>query len=184
MSLSSIQCFGSCFRIPPNPITARFRTCSRSWTPAALIWSPPTPTSVYGAPNALSSLATPAAFMSPEVSPATNRISGTRANRRPRLERGQTALDLLDDAQRDRERLASRGAGHRDRGSPLDRLDEALELQTKRVSLWRVDRDSFDELFDRLRALRVPDECGEVHVPLQPIELPGPRAEIQRQIAA
>src|SRR5678816_4094918 len=87
------------------------------------------PTSLYGAPAAISSRATPAACASPDDSPATNMISRTAptarglarrsqrcgdGGRRARArERRQRLLDVIHDGERDGERFASVVAAHR-----------------------------------------------------------------------
>src|SRR5687768_5985077 len=118
-------------------MTASPRMCSSSLTPASAMRSPPIPRKANGAPEAFSSRATPDAWRSPDVSPTTNRISRTSGDRRRRgaLERGHVALDLLDDAQRHGERVATVLAGHHHRRLPLDRGDEALVLETQGLAL-------------------------------------------------
>src|SRR4051812_8255436 len=179
MSLRRNQCFGICDRTPTKPMIASFFTCSINSTPAAFIWSPPTPISWYDESTAFSSRATPAAFVSPEVSPATNRISRTRWNGRRLAQGRQTTLDLVHDLERDGERLATSRSADGHRSFPLNRGDETLQLQPQRVALGRIDRFALDELLDRLRALRVAHECREIHPLLEVIELAGPRAEIE-----
>src|SRR5207237_7042875 len=90
--------------------------------------------------------------------------------------------DLADDSERDRQRLAPRQSADRHGALALNRGDEALQLQAQRVALRGVDRHSLDELLDRLGALRIADERGEIHPRFEVIKLARSRAEIERQI--
>src|SRR5688500_209725 len=136
------QCFGTCRKTSTSPSTARSRMCSSRCTPAACMRSPPTPRNRNGAPRAPSSRATPDACVSPDGSPATNRISRTSDGQRLRrappatpFERGERLLDLAHDPQRDRERVAAILAGDDQRRLPLNRGNEALVLEAQRLSL-------------------------------------------------
>src|SRR5512138_904066 len=124
-----------CFSTSTKPMTARRSACSISSTPAARISSPPIPVKAYGAPCATSARATPAAWRSPDASPATNRISRTGRHGDASGERRQRPLDVRDDLQRDRQRLATSLPGDRHRRLATDGREEALELQSQRLAL-------------------------------------------------
>src|SRR5918992_4019234 len=163
-----------------SPSAARPRTCSRRRTPAACMPSPPIPTRSNEVPVATSSRATPAAWRSPDVSPATIRISGTRG-RGPLGEDRQRPLDLADDPERDGERFPPVLAGHHYRPLARDGGDEALELETQRLAFWRLERNALHEVVDRSRRLA---QRGKIEVGAKPVELAGPGPEIERQIPA
>src|SRR5512133_3069488 len=126
------------------------------------------PASEYGEPAAVSARATPAACRSPEASPATNRISRTGDRGRASGKRGQRAIDVLHDLQRDSERLTSRLAADGDRRLAAYGRHEALELEAQRLALHRLQRDALDELLQRERRGR---ECRDVDVAPQTEEL-------------
>src|SRR5512142_503941 len=130
------------------------------------------PTSAYGEPAVVSARATPAACVSPDASPATNRISRTGDRGGTAGQRGKRALDVLHDLQRDRERLAPRLAADGDRRLAAHRRHEAVERQQ---------RDALDELLQRERRRR---ERRNVDVAAQPEELSVAAAEIEREISA
>src|SRR6185436_9866405 len=144
-------------------MTARPRICSSMRTPAAAIRSPPTPRMGMADAPVPSARATPAACRSPDGSPATNRMSRTK--RRLRL------LDFADDTQRDFEGVASVLAGDHHRRLALDRRDEALVLESQRLSFRGLELDALDELLDRLRRL---GQLDQVHVRAKAVELAGP----------
>src|SRR5215204_4673139 len=169
-----------CLRTSTNPITASRSACSTSSTPAARISSPPMPVRRYGAPRAESARATPEAWRSPDASPATKRISRTGARHAAAGKRRERPLDVGDDLQRDRQRLAASLAADRHRRLAAHGGQEALELEPKRLPLVRSQRDAFDELLERQGRGR---QRGDVHVAAQPEELSLATAQVERQIA-
>src|SRR5688572_21271121 len=156
MSFSIRQCLGMCRSTSTRPRTASPLMWTSMSTRAACIRSPPIPRSLKSAPPATSSRATFDAWRSPEGSPATKRIS--RTTRRSRC-RGvsqcrETLVDLIDDPQRDLERVTSIFARDDDGRFALDRRDEALVLQAQGFALRCLELVPLDELLDRLRILR------------------------------
>src|SRR5829696_8948069 len=154
---SSAQCCGTCLSTSTNPMTASRSACSSSSTPAACIWSPPTPTRRNGAPLALSARATAEAWLSPDASPATKRISRT-CSRTSRCSSGretrQGAFDVGDDPEGDCQRFAPVGTGHGHRRLAADRREKALELEAERFALRGLERYALDECLQRLCGLR------------------------------
>src|SRR5512142_1710417 len=109
-------------------------------------------------------------------------MSRTTGDRHPTGETRKRPLDVVHDRERDRERLATVLARHRDRRVTVHRLDERGQLEAKRLSLGRLELNALDERFERLRALRVPDEGEQIDVSAKAIEFAGAGGEIQRQI--
>src|SRR5258708_6138905 len=105
-----------------------------SRTPASRSRSPPIPVSANGASSPISSSATPDAWRSPEASPATNRISRTAADRDASQGR-HSPLDLLNDAERHRQSLASIVAGHGHGRLAAHRAEETRDLEDQRLPL-------------------------------------------------
>src|SRR5438309_1329960 len=123
-----------------SPITDSRAMCSMSSTPASRMRSPPTPTRWKGSCSFSSSRATPAAWLSPDTSPATKRISRTRSKCRCR------ALDVLHDLQCHRQRIAALFPRHRHGRLTAHCCKEALELEPQRLALFRFHSDALDEL--------------------------------------
>src|SRR5690349_21010601 len=172
---------GKCLMGAMKPMTACETVCWISCTPASRIASPPTPTREKGAPAWRSARATAAACRSPDTSPTTKRISRTRRRARASGAPGLRALDVGDDLQGDRERLAPLLPGHGDRALSADRREEALELQAERLSLLGFEGNALHELLQRegRRGERL-----HVHVVAQAEELPVARGQVERDVLA
>src|SRR5688500_12319902 len=166
-----------------RPRTASPLICTSMSTRSAFIRSPPIPRNLKFAPDATSSRATFAACRSPDGSPATKRIS--RTIRRSRcggaVQGRETLVDLVDDLQRDLERIAAILARHDDRRLSLDRRDEALVLQPQRLTFRRLQLVTLHELLDGLGILR---QLRDVESLLQLVELSRASGQIEREITA
>src|SRR5688500_2100217 len=165
--------------ISRNPITpVSYR--SKSFTPAVSISGPPNPTSSRSGRRSPSSSATPAAWRSPEASPATKMTSAT-ASCCFSCQRWKRALDLGDDLEGDSERPSSILTGDYDRRFSIQRRDEAVELEAQRLSLGRDKRNSIDEVSDVHRA---GGRTRRIEFLLQAEEVARAGSEIEREVAA
>src|SRR5687768_11463829 len=169
-----------------NPMTAIRSDRSISVTPAAAMRAPPTPVRARSGRTRANSAASPDAWRSPDASPAMMSTSRTRDRTRSGLatqprERRKGALDLADDPQRYRERLAPIAARHHDRLIATNRPDEALELEAERFAWRRFERDAFHERLEREGPLR---ERSEIDIAAKAIKLPVAGGEVQRDVSA
>src|SRR5712672_681952 len=176
---SNMKCRGTCLRTSRNPITPSCSSRWISWTPCSASRRPPTAASSSSGRVRRSAAATPAAWRSPEASPATN--STLRMVERMPYQRGKSSLDFLDDAKRDAERHPSLVAGNDDRSFPPKRGDKALQLELQRLSVRRVELYTVDECEDVGR-------CGadreRVDVGAKAEEISCSSGEVQRKISA
>src|SRR5579863_209847 len=182
-----------------KPMTAEDSMSSSSSTPAARIREPPMPARCRPGRKTRSSAATPAAWRSPDASPADNRTSVTspdwavevgtpgcpRAAARDGLRGGhqQLPFDLSDDAERDGQRIAAIFAGDGHRLLAPNGRHETLQLQLERLPFRCIERHPLDEGVD----LDGPPFAGErtkIDFAPQPVELARARGQIERQIPA
>src|SRR5258706_469651 len=140
---SNMKCRGTCLRTSRKPITPSCSSRWISWTPCSASRRPPTAARSSSGRMRRSAAATPAAWRSPEASPATN--STLRMVQRIPYERGKSSLDFLDDAKGDAERHPSLVPGNDDRSLSPERRDKTLELELQRLAVRRVELDAVDE---------------------------------------
>src|SRR5687767_1707319 len=165
--------------ISRNPITpVSYRP--NSVTPAFSISGPPKPVSSRSGRRRRSSSATPAAWRSPEASPATKTTSGT-AFCRYSGECRPCSLDLGDDSQGDGQCTPAVLTCHYNRNLPTHCRQEAVELQPERLTFGCCERDAIHIVRNVHRAFRRP---ARIHLLLEPEELSRSRGEIERQVSA
>src|SRR5258706_67324 len=174
---SNMKCRGTCLRTSRKPITPSCSSRWISWTPCSASRRPPTAARSSSGRMRRSAAATPAAWRSPEASPATN--STLRMVQRMPYERGKSSLDFLDDAKGDAERHPSLVPGNDDGSLSPERRDKTLELELQRLAVRRVELDAGDERED-VRGGRTDRERGDGRA--KPEEISRTGCEVEREI--
>ena len=128
----------------------------------------------------LSAAATPAAWRSPEASPATN--STLRMVERVSDQRRKCSLDFPDDAERDAQRHPPFVASHDDWPLCPKRRDKALQLELQRLAVRRVELDAIDD--ERRGCRPVPNGSRAGRCRSEVGRIPRSRGQIEREIAA
>src|SRR5438477_92401 len=106
-------------------------------------------------------------------------MSRTGGDLRARREGRERPLDLGNDRESHRQRLATVFTGDNHRSLASHRIQKALELQSEWLAIRRDEWHPLDERFDRLRPFR---QLGEIDIASQAKELSFARREIERQI--
>src|SRR6202030_1713065 len=134
---------------------------------------PPTAASSSSGRIRLSAPATPAAWRSPEASPATNNT--LRMVRVPD-QRWESPLDLLYDPKRHTQRHPALFAGDDHRAFALECRNETFQLELQRLSVRCVELDAINERRDVGRSRT---NCQGIDIGAEAEEFSGSRSQVE-----